>query len=373
MTTEILDFNSKLLQPTMREWLTYYVRHRTATGPIIVEFDPTTTCQMTCPECISGSLLNQGYISSERTLELIDEFKLVGVQGVIFIGGGEPLAHKCMPVPIRKCHDLGLAVGLTTNGLLIERYLSDIAECVSWTRVSVDAANQKTFSLFRPSQVVESFSRVIRGMDLLGRSKVGLLGYSFLLMERRNGSGFVTNIPELYEAARLARELGCDYFEYKPAVDADHNLIPLSDTSRRSLVEQILMMAGLATDTFKVLAPQSVQHLLDGVSVEQPKNYRTCPTLELRTVVTPSGVYPCPYKRGHQEVKLAETNMPFGDAWNSSDRRAKALAINPSTDCRFYCIRHDTNSLLLSLADAYDNGVNLLPYMLFQDSGDVFV
>src|SRR3982751_503063 len=61
-------------------------------GPLIVDFDPTTACNFSCPECISADLLNKEKIPTKRIEELIREFAAAGVQGIVFIGGGEPLA-----------------------------------------------------------------------------------------------------------------------------------------------------------------------------------------------------------------------------------------------------------------------------------------
>ena len=370
----LLSFIDKMLQPEVRPRVQQYIEHRKTSGPLVVEFDPTTACNFECPECISFDLLNKGQIEASRTLDMLEEFQRSGVKGIIFIGGGEPLAHKGMPEPIVKAHELGMSVGLTTNGSLINRYLDAVAEHVAWTRVSVDAANQDTFSVFRPSRIPNSFSRVTENIHALAQQKRGILGYSFLLMERSLANGqTVTNCHEVYAAAALARELGCDYFEYKPIVDADHNLIPFSDEVRGSLSDQFHTLPELNTDTFKVIAPKSIDHLLHGITSDQPKKYTTCPTLELRTVVTPKGIYPCPYKRGHESEKIGGPNVVFDEYWQSEERVERTKAINPSTDCLFYCIRHQPNVLLHMLAEAHVEGMELLPYMIETDLGDIFI
>lgn len=321
MNNYVLSFVTKLLQPSLRGRVEEYMRTRTTLGPLVVEFDPTTACNFTCPECISVSLLNKEKIEITRTLALIDEFHRAGVKGIIFIGGGEPLAQQGMPAPILRCRELGISVGLTTNGSLVGRYIEAISECVSWTRVSVDAACQKTFSIFRPSSIRDSFQKITDNIRLLAKYKKGLLGYSFMLIERKSLNGeTVTNIHEIYEAARLARELGCDHFEYKPMVDKYHNLIPLSNCAKKSLVEQIAKMQSLNTESFRVIAPSSISHLLNEANKDQPKKYTTCPAMEMRTLVTPKGIYPCPYKRGHDEMKLGDIDVQFDEYWTSEKR-----------------------------------------------------
>lgn len=374
MNNHVLSFAAKLLQPSLRGRVEEYVYTRTTSGPVVVEFDPTTACNFSCPECISILLLNKEKIEIARTLVLINELYRAGVKGIIFIGGGEPLAQQGMPAPILRCRELGILVGLTTNGSLIERYIEAISECVSWTRVSVDAACQETFSIFRPSSIRDSFRKVTDNIRLLAKYKKGILGYSFLLIERKSLDGeTVTNIHEVYEAARLAKELGCDYFEYKPMVDKYHNLIPLSECARKSLVDQIARMQTLNTGSFRTIAPSSISRLLSGNSGDQPKKYTTCPAMEMRTLVTPKGIYPCPYKRGYDEVKLGDIDVRFDEYWISEKRRQFAAKVNPSKDCPFYCIRHDMNLMLLSLAQAYENGFSLLPYMVDTEDGDVFI
>ena len=372
---EILNFTSKMLQPNILPRLEEYVEHRKTFGPIIVELDPTTACNFRCPECISADLLNQGGIEDERLIKLIDEFHEAGVKGIVFIGGGEPLAHKSMPEPIIRAHSLGISIGLTTNGSLINRFLDEIANYIQWTRVSVDASTQETFSVFRPSNIPSAFSKVISNIEALAKVKRGILGYSFLLIERKIPNGqVVTNIHELFSAAKLARTLGCDYFEFKPAVDMQHNLSPLSDHTKSEILEQLPLLDALNTDRFQVVSPKSISHLLTNMSTNQPKNYQTCPTLELRTVVTPKGIYPCPYKRGYEDQKIGTIDRNFRDYWNSHERLEKARSIDPSISCLFYCIRHEQNLLLHLLANGHEQGIDLLPYMIqTPQSDDVFI
>lgn len=355
-----LDFVSKLLQPAVRPVLEELIKKGTTRGPFIVEFDPTTACNFACPECISIGLLNKGQISSERVIELINEFFNVGVRGIIFIGGGEPLAHSSMPQPIILAHKLGMAVGLTTNGSLVDRYLDTIAECVKWTRFSIDAGTETTFRIFRPSSIKNSFDKVISNIERLAKVKKGKIGYSFLLMERIKDGETVANCHELLAAAKIAKSIGCDYFEIKPSVDQHHHLIPLSQNTKTSLIRQLSLMKNLETTNFRIIYPKSIEHLLESHSSDQPKSYTNCPSLELRTVVTPKGIYPCPYKRGNKQDLIGSPDKKFDDYWTTEERIDKTKQINPMVDCSFNCIRHEMNIFLNNLSTAYVDGVDLL-------------
>lgn len=308
-------------------------------------------------------------------MKLIEELHDSGVKGIIFIGGGEPLAHPLMPEPIVKSHELGISVGLTTNGSLLNRYLDEVAECTQWTRVSVDAGTQETHSKFRPSHIPNSFSKVTTNIEALAKIKRGILGYSFLLIERNSPDGkSESNIGELFVAAKLARDLGCDYFEFKPMVDMHHNLIPLSEHAKAEIIQQSSQLEALNTSKFQIVSPKSTNYLVTNKFANQPKNYTTCPTIELRTVITPKGIYPCPYKRGHEDEKIGTIDTDFKDYWNSPTRLKKTKAIDPSKSCRFYCIRHESNLLLHLLANGHERGIDLLPYMTRSpQTNDVFI
>lgn len=375
MSIEVLNFTHKILQPNLLPRVEEYIEKRQTSGPLVVELDPTTACNFSCPECINANLLNKGGIEDERLTGLIDEFHDTGVKGIIFIGGGEPLAHKSMPEPIIKAYELGISVGLTTNGSLMNRYTNEIAECVQWTRVSMDAGTQETYSKFRPSHILNSFSKTTANIETLAKVKKGILGYSFLLIERNLPNARPeTNVQELFVAAKLARDLGCDYFEYKPAVDAHHNLIPLSINTKSEIVRQTPLLEALNTNEFQVISPKSTDYLLTNKFPNQPKDYQTCPSVELRTVVTPKGIYPCPYKRGHENEKIGSIEINFKDYWNSTARVEKAKSINPKKSCPFYCIRHESNLLLHLLANGHEQGINLLPYMIrTPQTNDVFI
>ena len=334
------DFTRKLRHPDVLRRLREYQRTGTTCAPIIVELDPTTACNCFCPECISAGLLNKGQMPPERIDALISELHEAGVLGVIFIGGGEPLAHTGMPTPIVLCHELGMAVGLTTNGTLLHRHIGSLSSILQWTRVSVDAATPSTFDLFRPSGVRDAFRRVIDNLESWSAVATGTVGFSFLLMERGDGT---TNCDELLQATMLARDVGCDYFEVKPAVDQHHHLIALSERTRRITLEQLALARELETPQFRVVFPTSLVRVLSDTPLGQPKGYTRCATLQLRTVITPSAAYPCPYKRGQERASLGPVDRPFRAWWLSEERRERAAGIDPSTECGFYCIRHELN------------------------------
>lgn len=341
-------------------------RGASADAPVVVELDVTTFCDLACPECISGDLLNNGRFSDDKLLTLAAEMAEAGVRAVILIGGGEPLLHPAVGRTMEILAQRDVAIGLTTNGTQIHRYLEQIATCVSWTRVSVDAACPETYNLFRPRRGGnrDTFSAVTANLQALAEAKRGALGYSFLLIARRDATKSRVlhhNFTDVAKAARLARDLGCDYIEFKPEYDLGHHLIAQPEELRTCLADELSEAAALQTDSFHVIAPSHLSRVLRGETLDQPKAYHRCPSTELRTLLTPSGAYLCPYHRGNHSAHYGDpAESGFKALWGSPERHRASRRVDPSIDCRFNCIRHESNEWLLensgsiTVVDDYD-------------------
>ncbi|MGI5238805.1 radical SAM protein [Dactylosporangium sp. CA-139066] len=353
MPIERMNLVEKLSQPSIRESAMRVADGERLAAPVVVDIDPTTFCDLSCPECISASLLHQGRFTQQRLVELAHELISAGVQGVVFIGGGEPLAHPATTSAIEILHTGGIAVGLVTNGTLLDRNLAVLAGHVSWVRVSVDAATPMTYAAFRPSRNGRNmFATVIENMRSLAAVKSGQLGYSFVV-NAPSTSGREsdrTNMFEIDAAAVLARDIGCDYFEIKAAMLDDHRLAPVSPRVRGELSARLEAARGHQRPGFSVTMSSSFERLLRDTDLSQPKEYRSCATAELRTVITPSGVFVCPYHRGNPAMRIGDAvTTHLTELW----ARARPDVVDPSRDCPFHCARHATNlALAAPLPDA---------------------
>lgn len=346
-----LDLVGKLAHPSIAERVTAVANRAPSDAPVVVELDPTSFCDLACPECISSSLLNQGRFTSEQLARLAREFIDLGVRAIILIGGGEPLLHPVTPEIMTMLHHAGIAIGLTTNGTQIARHLEAVAHCTAWTRVSVDAASADSYGRFRPSRSNRNrFDEVIEGMRQLAIRKKGRLGYSFLLMSRRDGDETVTdsNFDEVLAAGQLAKSIGCDYFEIKPEYDMEHYLIRQDPGLIQSLADQLVALQALRSDRFSVLMTENLRAVLHGMPMTQPKDYDRCLISELRTLVTSRGAYICPYHRGNEDASYGDpTVTPFAELWNGPARQEVMTRIKPSSHCRFHCIRDGSNRELI--------------------------
>jgi len=353
---EVMNIKSKLHQGFVVDKVKSIDWSRGSDSPLVVEFDTTEVCNLACPGCISEDLVcNKTSFARERLLEIAGEMYESGVKAVILIGGGEPLAHPAVGDFMKYLGEHDIRIGITTNGSFIDQYLDTIAEYSSWTRVSMDAATAQTFQKLRPSKSGQNdFDHIISNMEKLSAVKKGALGFSFLIRTEADGFGIEPNISEIYDAAVLAKRIGCDYFEVKPSYSytggQDHALVKHDKSRMEEARAEIAKLDALENQNFRIIKAINLEDSLNCVESVQHKTYKKCPVAELRTLVCPSGVYICPYWRGKEPYKIGDIHhMSFRDMWHSQRRKDVVDATDPSVKCQFHCLRHNSNLELLEL------------------------
>ena len=330
--------------------------------------DTTEVCNLACPGCISEDLVsNATSFSRARLLELGRELYDFGVKAVILIGGGEPLAHPAVGELIKFFGTHDINIGITTNGFFIPRYLEEIAEYANWTRISMDAATSETFFRLRPSKDGKSkFNEIVSAMKDLAKIKKGKLGFSYLIRTEADGFGITSNINEIYDAAALARNIGCDYFEVKPSYEYSggiaHALVKHSPARMQEAKKEIERLGELETDNFRIITAINLNDSLNCVETPQNKDYNFCPAAYLRTLICPSGVYVCPYWRGKANFRVGDAKKDsIQDIWKS-ERRQKVMAeLNPAKKCNFHCLRNETNKEIIRLMNMNPEEIKIIP------------
>ena len=74
----------------------------------------------------------------------------------------------------------------------------------------------------------------------------------------------------------------------------------------------------------------------------------------MRTLVTSSGVYVCPYFRGVEKKNIGDIHtMTFSEMWHGPQRAEIMENLDPSRDCPMHCIRNESN---IAIEDALANG-----------------
>jgi pyruvate-formate lyase-activating enzyme len=224
-------FNSNKLLAHVDRWK-HIKRGRPIPPPILVTVDPTNKCNFGCVWCNAAYIRRERNNSlSERALMTIADFLPrwgegngmyePGVKAICVAGGGEPFLNAATAPFIDRVIDNGLEVGVVTNGSIMEHYVDTLSRC-TWVGVSVDAGTSKTFDKLKnmpPKQ--DTFKKVLRNIATVAdyarrhKNKLGWahpaygVSYKYLLYKE--------NIGEIYEATRLAKEIGCKNIHFRPA------------------------------------------------------------------------------------------------------------------------------------------------------------
>jgi MoaA/NifB/PqqE/SkfB family radical SAM enzyme len=173
--------------------------------PVCLYLETTNRCNLLCTTCprTFEALEPPGDMSWELFTSIVDQYPRIA--RVVLHGVGEPMMVAALPRMIRYLKDRGTYVLFNTNGTLLNakkgRELVDTG--LDELRVSLDAANAKTFVLVRGR---DYFNRIVRNVR------------AFTEMQAREGldrprvslwlTGLKETVTQLPDFIRIAADIG---------------------------------------------------------------------------------------------------------------------------------------------------------------------
>ena len=104
------------------------------------------------------------FMTSEETVEIARRFVEMGVKK-IRLTGGEPLIKKDIANILHQLSKLDVELGLTTNGVLVDRYIEDFKRAgINAINVSLDSLKKERFNHISRR---EYFDRILNNVELL--------------------------------------------------------------------------------------------------------------------------------------------------------------------------------------------------------------
>jgi len=175
--------------------------------PVTLELHLTNKCNIKCNYCMYKDKRDKQTLSLEDAKTIIHKIKAMGTKGLTFSGGGEPTIHPNFQEIIQFTKEVGLDIGLITNGV---EYIDPILEYLTWVRFSVDAYDKKTYKKIKGT---DRFDEVIQNIDYCvarkhEQSLPVTIGFQMVLTEN--------NYMELIPTLTLAEKLCVDYFQFRP-------------------------------------------------------------------------------------------------------------------------------------------------------------
>ena len=284
--------------------------------PLHVQMDLTGACNHRCPFCFwkdgdrnpgfeQTYIKNIAMIKTDVALRALDEFKEAGVKAITLVGGGEPLIHKDIDRILERILENGMEFGAITNLSRLPRL--DLLHRATWIRVSADAADEASYKAMH-NPVHEKFADLLNNLSqIVGKTDVGV---SFLLD--------LPNWHLAFDAAKLFKELGVNYIQYKPVYDETKGA-----TIRPHLAEiqQLLAQAEeLADANFDVI--NMVGRLED---IAAPKReFRKCQITDYQIQMGVDGhLYPCCILKYQKPYSFGDMHEhSFQEIWEGERRKA---------------------------------------------------
>ncbi|MCB0489568.1 MAG: SPASM domain-containing protein [Cyclobacteriaceae bacterium] len=240
-----LNFASKLTSQRASNYfrlLSSYTRSKINGTPKIsglpasISIEPTTSCNLRCPECPSGLrsfTRPTGMLSTELYKKVIDELA-PSLSYLIFYFQGEPYLHPQLLDMIGYASKNKIYTATSTNAhfLTDDAARKTVESGLDRMIISIDGTSQDTYESYRVggklSKVIEGTKNIIKWKKAL-KSKTPHTIFQFLVV-RQNES----QIDQVY---KLARELGVDEVALKTAQIYDFengsDLIPVNQKYSR--------------------------------------------------------------------------------------------------------------------------------------------
>ena len=205
--------------------------------PVSLSFEPTTSCNLRCPECPSGLRAftrPTGMLENDFFRQTIDQLSK-DLLYLIFYFQGEPYLNPSFLDMVAYASSKGIYTATSTNA----HYLNDrnakrtVESGLDRLIISIDGTTQEVYEQYRVGgrldKVLEGARNIVKWKKEL-KSKKPFVFFQFLVVR--------PNEHQLEEVRRLAKEIGVDEVRFKTAQVYDYEkdpnaLIPVNERYSR--------------------------------------------------------------------------------------------------------------------------------------------
>tara|TARA_R110000824_G_scaffold12307_8_gene54063 strand:- start:6591 stop:7685 length:1095 start_codon:yes stop_codon:yes gene_type:complete len=275
------------------------------------------------------------FLAKDKCLEILDDASDMGVKSIEFTGGGEPTVHpehvEVFEYTIKK----GMELGLITNGVVSRPGFEDVMMRSSWIRFSLDAGKSKSYAAVR--EVPEkTFKKVLQNIESLTKKKNVeksnlTVGISFIVTDQ--------NFLEVYESAKIASDLGVDYFRvgyYR----TDDGFVAGDFAKTQELIEK--STADFSREDFSVLNRYNDA----SKNIDERPDYEFCAYQHINTwIAADYNVYRCCVTSYDDHGLIGSLrNQTFKELWASEEKKKKFDEFDARTCTQ--CIYNEKNKIL---------------------------
>ncbi len=205
--------------------------------PISISFEPTTSCNLRCPECPSGLrefTRPTGMLQKDFFRQTIDDI-YKELLYLVFYFQGEPYLNPDFLDMVKYAHDKGIYTATSTNAhyLTEEKAKKTVESGLDRLIISIDGTTQDVYENYRVGgkleKVLQGARNIVKWKKELN-SKTPFVFFQFLVVK--------PNEHQLDDIKKLAAEIGVDQVRFKTAQVYDfendpNQLIPSIDKYSR--------------------------------------------------------------------------------------------------------------------------------------------
>ncbi len=205
--------------------------------PISISFEPTTSCNLRCPECPSGLRAftrPTGMLKKDFFRDTIDQL-YKDLFYLVFYFQGEPFLNPDFLEMVKYASDKKLYTATSTNAhyLTDEKARQTVESGLSRLIISIDGTTQEVYQQYRVGgnldKVLAGAKNIVKWKKTL-KSKTPFIIFQFLVVK--------PNEHQIEDVKRLGKEIGVDDVWFKTAQVYDYandpnKLIPTLDQFSR--------------------------------------------------------------------------------------------------------------------------------------------
>lgn len=282
-------------------------------NPISISIEPTTSCNLRCPECPSGlrsftrptGMLEESFF--KKTIDELAE----DLSYLIFYFQGEPYLNPDFLNMVKFASKKGIYTATSTNAhyLTEDSAKKTVESGLNRLIISIDGTTQETYQAYRVggelAKVLEGTKNIVKWKKQLC-SKTPYIIFQFLVVK--------PNEHQIAEVKELAKEMGVNEVKFKTAQIYDYE-------NNNSLIPTI--------DKYSRYNKQT-----DGTYVIKNKMLNHCWKLWHSCVVTWDGmVVPCCFDKDAQYRLGNLTNESFKQIWqNGSYKKFRASVLKSRSE-----------------------------------------
>ncbi|MEO8853230.1 MAG: radical SAM/SPASM domain-containing protein [Ginsengibacter sp.] len=193
--------------------------------PVSISFEPTTSCNLKCPECPSGLrefTRPRGMLKKDFFFKTIDEIHK-DILYLIFYFQGEPYLNKNFLEMVSYASSKGLYTATSTNGhfLTDEMAKKTVESGLDRLIISLDGTTQEVYQQYRREgnidKVIEGARNIVKWKKEL-KSKTPFVFFQFLVVK--------PNEHQIEDVKKLAKEVGVVEVRFKTAQVYDYENDP---------------------------------------------------------------------------------------------------------------------------------------------------